>query len=140
MKTIYKDYYLGFRPHEGKGIKPCLCNDKYLIKIDIGYKLLPIFGYVSNGTELGITGIQRFDNLNEQIDAIIDILSNEVQMLEKVPQWYIIKEFLKKYEGKTLLGKIIKAPKSTIISIKKTINIVDNEYQKICKLNQNQKI
>jgi hypothetical protein len=118
--------------HGGHGINPFIKLSNG-IEIRIPNNYLKIFGYVSNGPELGITGFTRTDNITEQTNAVIEILGNELLIQEKEPKWYDIRQYLLNYKGKMRLDKIIPMSKLDSTSIHKTISIVNDSYQDICR-------
>ena len=95
--------------------------------------MLKIFGYTSAGPALGIIGNYRTDNIEEQKEAIIKILSLDLKNCTKTPIWYDIKQYLYNYKGKMRLSKIIPMSNVDANAIKRVITIIDDEYQNIVK-------
>lgn len=103
------------------------------IAIRIPVKHLHTFGFVACGPESGIEGALRTDNIDEQAIAVFDILAGELQLEMKQPKWHDIKAYMQKYKGKKLHGKIKPMPKVDSESIKRTVEIIDKEFQEICR-------
>ncbi len=130
--VIINNWYVDSKSISGeKGIQPYIKNDELNIELDIPNELLSVFGYISNGTELGITGVYRFDNIDKQVRAIIEIISDNLKYELSQPRWYHIRKYLSEYKGRMRLGKIIPLAKIDKLSIKRVINIVNDEYQPI---------
>ena len=123
-----------------KGLNPCIVNSGLNLIIQIPHKSLNIFGYYSAGCELGIIGKEGKGNENEQKDAILEIVSNELSIQKKEPNFWDIKNYFKNYKGKRKLGSFITPTKKTIESIKKVLEILDDDWQELNKLANNRDV
>lgn len=134
MNLIISNWKVGhlLNNYGQSGLFVCLTNGNLHIKVP--NENLVSFGYHCNGAELGVTGHYRTDNIPEQIEVLLHILSLELNRQTREPKWYKIKQFLNTYEGKKRLGKIIAAPKNLKNSIKTVVAVVDEEYQSICRI------
>lgn len=115
------------------GVRPCLKNITTGSYVLIPNDKLHIFGHVCNGPSLGITGIYDNKNIDQQINVCIEIISDWIFYLEKEPEWYTIRSFLKQYKGKTRLSKLVPMSKIDQQSIIRVIDIINDEYQSIVK-------
>ncbi len=120
-----------------KGLNPCIVNSDLNLIIQIPHESLNVFGYYSAGCELGIIGKEEEGNENEQKDEVLKIVSNELLRQKKQPNFWDIKNYLKNYKGKRRLGAFITPSKKTIESIKKVLEILDEDWQEINKVSNN---
>lgn len=119
------------------GLKIFIVNDETGLEIKVPHDRLKVFGFYSAGPCLGVIAYDTVGTLEEQKEEINKILTAELCQYSKSPEWYDIRQYLCNYKGKMRLGKIIPFSKITKDSIKKTIEVIDNEWQEICKKKSN---
>ena len=72
-------------------------------------------------------------SVDEKILATVSIISEYLANSIKEPNYFDIKFHLKNYKGKRRMGKFIEPSKSTLGAIKKTIEIIEDDWQDINK-------
>jgi hypothetical protein len=120
------------RYHDGNsGVHPHLINDEKQVSISIPSEYLEVFGYKAHGPMLGIMGGEELGSVEEQINAVISIISLELKRIDNQPSWIDVREFLYTYQGKIRCDKIIPLSKIEKESIIRTVKIINDEYNTI---------
>ena len=121
------------------GVHPNLVNEVLKISMPIPNKYLNTFGYKVAGPCLGIIGNNSEGTEMEKTNAIVEILAEYLVHCLKCPDFHDIKSVLMAYKGKMRMSKIVPAPASTLSAIKKTLQIMDDEFQNMCAFAKNRK-
>lgn len=138
----YKNWEVKHIPtnNGNKGINPCLINSELNLIIKIPHESLNVFGYRSAGCELGIIGKDEKGNEKEQNAEILKIVSNELSIQMREPNFWDIKNYLKNYKGKRKLSAFVAPSKKTIESIKKVLQILEEDWQELNKLSNSRDV
>lgn len=121
------------------GVFPNLVNEVLKISMPIPNEYLNTFGYRVAGPSLGIIGHHSEGTEMEQTQAMVEILAEYLVHCLKCPDFNDIKSVLSNYKGKRRMGNIVPAPASTLSAIKKTIEIMDDEFQNMCAFAKDRK-
>lgn len=95
------------------------------IEVEIPYNFLPVFGYVSNGPCLGITGHSSCGDIELQKTTLRKIIDDYLKRKELIINYHSIVDFLKKeYKVKNKIEGN---------SIKRTLDILLENYQELVR-------
>lgn len=105
--------------------------DIYLVNHNNGYEIqvpndkLNTFGYICHGSEAGILWNKKgAESEEEQLKALIDILSNELDQNSKIIDYHTLVSYFSRRKAKYAIETT---------SIYKTLKIIKEEFQSICK-------
>jgi hypothetical protein len=124
----------------GKGVNPCIVHEEYRLIIRIPHKSLNVFGYCVAGCELGIIEQTEKGSKYEQLVEILEIVTNELLIKTKEPNFWDVKNYLKNYKGKRKMGLFVKPSKKIIESIKNVLAILNENWQELNKIANNRDI
>ncbi len=113
------------------GVNPCLVNAELKLAIKIPFDMLRTFGYVNAGCEAGTVHSDTRGTIEEQISAVLKIVSEELIRSKKEITYWDTRKYLKNYKGKRRFSKFIPPPKTTITAINKTLELLDVDFQEL---------
>ncbi len=113
------------------GVNPCLVNAELKLAIKLPFDTLRTFGYAAAGCEAGMVNIDTQGTKEEQVSAVLKIVSEELIRSKKEITYWDTRKYLKNYKGKRRFSKFIQPPKTTITAINKTLDLLDVDFQEL---------